>query len=85
MSTQSHSPGSESRPHDQPASPIGEARAERDHWVHDFRNALGNTTIAASTVRGAIAERNYQEIDMLMKQIEEGCERCMRLLGTMPR
>ncbi len=69
-----------------PIDPLADAsRTERDHWIHDFRNALGNTTIAASAIRGVLEQQRYEQVEMLMRQIEEGCERCMRLLGTMPR
>jgi hypothetical protein len=66
------------------AAPSEETRSARDNWIHDFRNALGNTTIAASAVRAEIDQRSYQQIDMLMRQIEEGCDRCLRLLSAMP-
>jgi hypothetical protein len=65
--------------------PVGQSDAERDRWTHDFRNALGNTIIAASAVRGVLQEQHYRQVDMLMHQIGESCERCMRLLETMPR
>ncbi len=63
---------------------VGAKRSERDHWSHEFRNALGNTTIAASAVRFEVRAGHYDQVDALMRQIEEGCERCLRLLGTMP-
>ena len=63
---------------------IDAARASRDLWVHEFRNALGNTTIAAEAAR-SLLERHEEHIDRLMRQIEEGCERCLQLLHTMPR
>ncbi len=62
-----------------------QSRAALDHWMHDFRNALGTATLAASAVRSEIEPCRNEQVDILMRQIEEGCERCMRLLNTMPR
>jgi len=53
--------------------------------VHEFRNALGNITIAASAAKSELAEHQYPQASVLMRQIEEGCERCLSLLRTMPR
>ena len=57
----------------------------RDEWMHEFRNALGNVTIAASAARCELTDRRPVEAAALMLQIEEGCERCLGLLKTMPR
>lgn len=61
-----------------------DSRTEREHWVHDFRNALGNTTIAASTIRWMLNQQCDEQLDALIRKIEAGCERCLRLLATMP-
>jgi len=66
----------------QPAKP---RRAELDDWMHDFRNALGNVTIAASAAKAELADHPSDQASALMRQIEEGCDRCLRLLRTMPR
>jgi len=59
---------------------------EREDWVHEFRNALGNVTIAASAARCELSDdKSGQSAALLMQQIEDGCDRCLRLLGTMPR
>lgn len=55
------------------------------NWLHDFRNALGNTTIAASAARFALDDKSYADVAASMRHIEEGCERCLQLLRTMPR
>jgi hypothetical protein len=65
--------------------PADGLRAERDDWMHEFRNALGNITIAASAAKGELADQQFQHAASLMRQIEEGCERCLRLLRSMPR
>lgn len=60
--------------------------SEREDWIHEFRNALGNVTIAASAARCELSDdKPGQAAAMLMQQIEDGCDRCLRLLGTMPR
>ena len=55
-----------------------------ENWLHDFRNALGNTTIAASAARYALDDKSYDDVAISMRQVEEGCERCLRLLRTLP-
>jgi hypothetical protein len=65
--------------------PASSLRTDRDDWTHEFRNALGNITIAASAAKGELADNQSQQVSALMRQIEEGCERCLRLLRTMPR
>ena len=61
------------------------SRTERDDWMHDFRNALGNITMAASAAKCELADQQSEQASALMRQIEEGCDRCLRLLRTMPR
>jgi len=58
---------------------------EYENWVHEFRNALGNITIAASAARHELAEHQSPQTQALMRQIENGCDRCLQLLRTMPR
>ena len=67
------------------APAIARSRREREDWIHEFRNALGNITIAASAAKGELAELQYPQASALMRQIEEGCDRCLNLLRTMPR
>lgn len=55
---------------------------ERDTWIHEFRNALGNIMIGTSVVKSKLAEQ--RDTSASIRHIEEGCERCLRLLGTMP-
>ena len=57
---------------------------ERELWIHEFRNALGNITIATSAVRFELADHQYEHTPASIRLIEEGCERCLRLLHTMP-
>ncbi len=71
-----------SDPADRPASI---SLTEREIWIHDFRNALGNITIATSAVRCELADHQYEQTSASIRLIEEGCERCLRLLHTMPR
>jgi len=59
-------------------------RTEHEIWLHEFRNALGNITIAASAVKGELAGHQQEQIRASMRHIEEGCDRCLRLLRTMP-
>ena len=56
-----------------------------ENWVHEFRNALGNITIAASAARHELTEHQSLQTPALMRQIENGCDRCLQLLRTMPR
>ncbi|HTA66516.1 MAG TPA: hypothetical protein VK753_13540 [Xanthomonadaceae bacterium] len=65
--------------------PSARQQAELDDWMHEFRNALGNVTIAASAASAEFADHPSQQASSLMRQIEEGCDRCLRLLKTMPR
>ena len=62
-----------------------ETGTELDHWVHEFRNALGNVLMAAGTARIELADNRPESASMLMRRVEEGCDRCLRLLETMPR
>jgi hypothetical protein len=64
--------------------PPDDEHMPRDQWIHDFRNALGNASIAASAARYEIAHGQSGQMDVLMQRIEEGCERCLQLLRTMP-
>jgi hypothetical protein len=75
----------DSKPAEQMGVPSERLRTERDDWMHEFRNALGNITIAASAAKGELADDQSQQASALMRQIEEGCERCLRLLSAMPR
>jgi len=59
-------------------------RSERDEWMHEFRNALGNILIAANAARGLLTDQRNADIETAMGHIEDGCERCLRLLRTMP-
>lgn len=79
-----HTPRPSERATDGDRLQVGAKRSERDHWLHEFRNALGNTTMAASAVRFEVHGGHYDQVDALMRQIEEGCERCLHLLGKMP-
>lgn len=67
------------------AHAANKSRLAYDDWVHEFRNALGNITIAASAAKGELAELQSVQASALMRQIEEGCDRCLRLLRSMPR
>jgi len=71
------------------ADPAGHAadstRTAYENWVHEFRNALGNVTIAASAAKSELAAHPELQASALMRQIEDGCDRCLRLLRTMPR
>ena len=84
MSNDLHSP--ESGPDDsKPANrPAALNPTERELWIHEFRNALGNITIATSAVRFELADHQYEHTPASIRLIEEGCERCLRLLHTMP-
>jgi len=53
-----------------------------DDWMHDFRNALGTILLGADAAK-ALFQRNA-EISLAMGRIEDGCNRCLRLLRTMP-
>jgi hypothetical protein len=75
----------EFKPADRVGTPASSLQTDRDDWMHEFRNALGNITIAASAAKGELADNQSQQVSVLMRQIEEGCERCLRLLRTMPR
>ncbi len=69
-----------------PARGSERANSEREDWIHEFRNALGNVTIAASAARCELTDdKSGQAAALFMQQIEVGCDRCLRLLGTMPR
>ncbi len=61
-----------------------DSRSERDTWIHEFRNALGNITIAASAVKSELADHQNEQFAESIRHIEEGCERCLRLLRSMP-
>jgi hypothetical protein len=66
-------------------APANQAPMAYEDWVHEFRNALGNITIAASAARSELAKHQSLQTSALMRQIEKGCDRCLRLLRTMPR
>lgn len=74
------------RPGSAPRSPgdDGSQASDREEWIHDFRNALGNITIAASAASGQFSSQQDPLLRAMLVQIEEGCERCLKLLRTMP-
>jgi hypothetical protein len=67
-----------------PSLAVEPERSERDEWMHDFRNALGNILIAANAAKGLLTDQRSAEIAVAMGHIEDGCDRCLRLLRTMP-
>ncbi|HEY2346640.1 MAG TPA: hypothetical protein VGH80_12315 [Xanthomonadaceae bacterium] len=71
-------------PLDQPSRVSAESRLAREEWMHDFRNALGNVTIAASAAASQLVEIPDPVLRAAMAEIEAGCQRCLKLLRTMP-
>jgi hypothetical protein len=63
---------------------VEEGRSELDEWVHDFRNALGTILVGADAANALLQVQRNVEISLAMGRIEDGCNRCLRLLRTMP-
>lgn len=59
-------------------------REAHEEWMHAFRNALGSVTIAASTASRQAEDCPDPSLRELLARIENGCERCLELLRTMP-
>jgi hypothetical protein len=74
----------DARHSDAPLPAPESAACAREEWMHDFRNALGNILIAAGAAKGLLTDQRNAEIAIAMGHIEDGCDRCLRLLRTMP-
>ena len=57
---------------------------ENEIWMHEFRNALGTIMVAAGAASSLLTDRGEIEISIAMDRIEDGCNRCLRLLRSMP-
>ena len=66
------------------SGPAEAEHSEREIWMHEFRNALGNIMVAAGAAKSLITDPGEIEISIAMGHIEEGCNRCLRLFRTMP-
>ena len=84
MSDRTQAPNPSAHGRDASIHPGEPERSERDEWVHDFRNALGNILIAANAASGLLKDQRNTDMAVAMGHIEEGCDRCLRLLRTMP-
>jgi len=62
----------------------GKEISGREEWLHDFRNALATILAAADIARIQPRDHRNVEFSRAMGCIEDGCNRCLRLLHTMP-
>jgi len=83
MNEHQQSTGTEAYRFGSPA-PSAAERTRRDEWTHDFRNALGTVLVAAGVARSLLPYARNAEVTTALGRIDEGCNRCLGLLRTMP-